>query len=60
MERYWLAAIALLCLFEGVMPLLFPRYWQHMLAELSQLPTNRFRQIGGGLVTIGLVILYWV
>jgi len=60
MDSYWLAALALLCLFEGLMPLLFPRYWQRMLKQLTTLPANQFRQIGGVLVTIGLVILYWL
>ena len=60
MDTYWLAAIALMCIFEGAMPLLFPGYWQKVLAKLSRVPTNQFRQVGGALVVIGLVLLYWL
>lgn len=58
-ESLWMA-LALVLLLEGIMPLLFPKQWQKQLQSLSQQPFSLIRRIGGALVVIGLVILWWL
>ncbi|KQA22602.1 membrane protein [Vibrio metoecus] len=43
---------------EGLGPLLAPRGWRQMVAQLSQQPDNQLRRIGGCLVVAGAVIAY--
>lgn len=58
-EAFWMA-LAFVFIIEGAGPLLFPRRWRNYIAQLSQQPLSALRQIGGVMVTIGLVFLYIV
>ena len=53
----WLA-LGLVLIVEGLGPLLAPRGWRNMVAQLSQQPDNQLRRIGGCLVVAGAVIAY--
>ncbi len=53
----WLA-LALVLVFEGLGPMLYPREWRRMIATMSTLPDNVLRRFGGGLVVAGIVIYY--
>ena len=53
----WLA-LALVLVLEGLGPMLYPRMWRRMIAAMTQLPDNRLRRFGGGLVVAGVVIYY--
>ena len=53
-----LTALAIVCLLEGVVPLLFPRRWQAMLQIIALQPPETIRRMAGVLVVAGLVILY--
>jgi len=53
----WLA-VALVLIFEGLGPMLFPQAWRRMVQTFSQLPEPMLRRIGGGLVVAGCVIYY--
>ncbi|QWL61715.1 DUF2065 domain-containing protein [Aeromonas jandaei] len=55
-----LTGIGLLLLFEGLGPLLMPRWWQQMLRLLSDQPAEQLRRIGGSLVVAGGAILWMV
>ncbi|MBS0194295.1 MAG: DUF2065 domain-containing protein [Proteobacteria bacterium] len=55
-----LAAVCLLCVFEGLLPLLAPRAWKQALAQLLGAPDHRLRIGGGVMVVIGLLALQWV
>ena len=44
----WLA-LALVLVFEGLGPMLYPRAWRRMIATMSTLPDNLLRRFGGGL-----------
>ncbi|HFQ5065689.1 TPA: DUF2065 domain-containing protein [Vibrio vulnificus] len=51
-------AFGLVLIVEGLGPLLAPRGWRNMVAQLSQQPDNQLRRIGGCLVVAGAVIAY--
>ncbi|EHK8986048.1 DUF2065 domain-containing protein [Vibrio vulnificus] len=51
----WLA-LGLVLIVEGLGPLLAPRGWRNMVAQLSKQPDNQLRRIGGCLVVAGAVI----
>ncbi|HAS6349171.1 DUF2065 domain-containing protein [Vibrio sp. IRLE0018] len=53
----WLA-LGLVLIVEGLGPLLAPRGWRNMVAQLSEQPDNQLRRIGGCLVVAGAVITY--
>ncbi|OJI55892.1 DUF2065 domain-containing protein [Vibrio vulnificus] len=51
-------ALGLVLIVEGLGPLLAPRGWRNMVAQLSEQPDNQLRRIGGCLVVAGAVITY--
>ncbi|AAO09753.1 DUF2065 domain-containing protein [Vibrio vulnificus] len=51
-------ALGLVLIVEGLGPLLAPRGWRNMVAQLSEQPDNQLRRIGGCLVVAGAVIAY--
>lgn len=53
----WLA-LALVLVFEGLGPMLYPKAWRKMIAAMTQLPDTMLRRFGGGLVVAGVVIYY--
>lgn len=53
----WLA-IGLVLIVEGLGPLIAPNGWRNMIAQLSELPDNLLRRVGGCLVVAGAVIAY--
>lgn len=59
MNWFW-GALALVCIIEGLGPLLFPDRWRLYLLKISQHPSNQLRQVGGVLVVIGIVTLYYL
>jgi len=54
MDNLWLA-LALLCVLEGVGPMLFPNKWRNYVRSLGQLPVKQIQTVGGGIVIIGLI-----
>ncbi|EOV0104845.1 TPA: DUF2065 domain-containing protein [Vibrio vulnificus] len=50
--------LGLVLIVEGLGPLLAPRGWRNMVAQLSGQPDNQLRRIGGCLVVAGAVIAY--
>lgn len=53
-------SIALVIIIEGVGPLLFPNRWRQYLKMLGETDSAQLRQIGGALVVIGLVSLFYL
>lgn len=53
----WLA-IGLVLVVEGLGPLIAPRGWRNMMAQLSEQPDNQLRRLGGCLVVAGAVIAF--
>ena len=55
-----LAAIALVCVIEGLLPALSPRSYRRAVAQLASLPDGTIRNFGLGLMVLGVVLLYVV
>ncbi|WP_087024497.1 DUF2065 domain-containing protein [Thaumasiovibrio subtropicus] len=59
MKAFWIA-IGLVLILEGLGPMLAPRGWRAMMAEISRFDNNQLRRVGGCLVVAGLVIVYTI
>ncbi|KXI27559.1 DUF2065 domain-containing protein [Paraglaciecola hydrolytica] len=55
-----LVALALLLIFEGLGPMLFPNKWQKFIQQVAQQPLNQLRSMGGVMVVIGIVSLIYL
>lgn len=53
-----LVAIALVLVFEGIIPFLAPDKFRQALAQLTQMPDQVLRMIGLASMTLGIVLLY--
>lgn len=60
MWEYWLAALGLMLVLEGMMPFLFPKVWRETLGKLAQLQDGQMRFVGLTLMIGGLLLIYWV
>ena len=59
MNDLW-AAMALLLVFEGILPFLAPARWKEAVQSLAQLTDGQLRAIGLGSMIVGLLLLAWV
>ena len=55
-----LIAFALVFIVEGIGPMLFPNKWQSYIRQIAEQPANQLRSMGGVLVTIGIVCLFFL
>ena len=53
-------ALAIVAIIEGIGPLLFPKRWRNYLLAVSIQPINQLRQVGGVLVVIGVICLWYL
>ncbi|WP_368411624.1 DUF2065 domain-containing protein [Agarivorans sp. 2_MG-2023] len=53
-----LLALALVCLMEGLGPLLFPKRWKRLLKLISAMSASNIRQIGLSLVGVSIILFY--
>ncbi|WP_432460183.1 DUF2065 domain-containing protein [Agarivorans sp. QJM3NY_25] len=58
MQDSTLLALALVCLIEGLGPLLFPKRWKNLLKMISESPASSIRTIGLYLVGTAIVLIY--
>jgi uncharacterized protein YjeT (DUF2065 family) len=54
------AAIALVLIFEGLLPLISPPKWREMFTQLLQLQDGQIRFFGLTTVLLGLFLLFWI
>ena len=54
------AAIALVFVFEGLLPFLSPGRWRSMIATVATLDDASLRRFGFGSMLVGVVLLYLV
>ena len=59
MNNFWLAALGLMLVLEGIMPFLFPASWRETLRKVSQFQDGQARFIGLTLMLAGLLLIYW-
>jgi uncharacterized protein YjeT (DUF2065 family) len=55
-----LIALAIVIVLEGIGPMLFPSTWRNYLLQVATQPVEQLRTIGGVMVTIGAVSLYFL
>ena len=60
MSDYWLAALGLMLVMEGVMPFLFPSAWRETMRKAAQFQDGQARFIGLSLMLGGLLLIYWI
>lgn len=60
MSNYWLAALGLMLVLEGIMPFLFPKAWRETLRKVAQFQDGQARFIGLTLMLCGLLLIYWI
>ena len=53
-------AFALLLIVEGLGPMLFPNKWQKFIQQVAQQPLNQLRSMGGVMVVVGIVSLFYL
>jgi hypothetical protein len=58
-NEIWVA-LCLVVVFEGLLLFAFPRAWQRMALELSQVDPRRLRAGGGIAIIVGLLLLQLV
>jgi len=58
METF-LTVLGLICFIEGLPYFAFPQAIKRWLAQLMTLPPEQLRAFGGGLMLLGLVLVYW-
>ena len=54
------SAIALVLILEGLLPFLNPSGYKSMLENMRNLPESQLRNFGLVLITVGLILLYFV
>ncbi len=60
MFEYFLTALGLMLVIEGLMPFLMPAAWRAGLLKLSQFQDGQTRFIGLTLMLSGLLLIYWI
>ncbi|QHE85826.1 DUF2065 domain-containing protein [Hydrogenophaga sp. BPS33] len=55
-ELFWLA-LALVLIFEGLLPLLAPRLWRRVFTDVMRLRDGQLRFFG--LLSVGCGVLFW-
>jgi uncharacterized protein YjeT (DUF2065 family) len=60
MGDYWLIAIGLMLVLEGIMPFLFPAEWRETLRKVAQFQDGQVRFLGLTLMLSGLLLIYWI
>lgn len=58
-EGYLITVAGLICFFEGLPYLAFPEQLKRWLLRLCGLPTAQLRFMGGALMVLGLILVYW-
>jgi len=60
MSETALAAIALMLVFEGILPFAAPRLWRETMRRVGELGDAQLRVVGLGSMVAGLVVLLFV
>jgi uncharacterized protein len=55
-----LMALALMLIFEGVLPFIAPNLWRDTFRKITQMSDGQIRFVGLSSMIVGLLILLWV
>ncbi|WP_024851002.1 DUF2065 domain-containing protein [Hydrogenovibrio kuenenii] len=58
LDNILISAIALVFIFEGLMPFVFPHFWQKMMSEAVKMEEKKIRLMGLISLVVGMVILF--
>jgi len=56
----FLMALALMLIFEGVLPFIAPNLWRDTFRRITQMSDGQIRFVGLSSMIVGLLILLWV
>ena len=56
----FLMALALMLIFEGVLPFIAPNLWRETFRKITQMTDGQIRFVGLSSMIVGLLILLWV
>jgi len=56
----FLAAMALVLIFEGLIPFFSPQGYKNMVQQMSEMPVQTLRSVGLVLMILGVIFLYLV
>ena len=59
LKAYLITMVGLICFFEGLPYLACPDQFRMWLLRVCTLPTRTLRLLGGGLMVLGLLLVYW-
>ena len=57
LETALISALALVLIIEGLLPFMFPKFWQKMMSEATLLTEKQLRLMGLVSISIGLAVL---
>jgi uncharacterized protein YjeT (DUF2065 family) len=60
MFDYWLIALGLMLVLEGIMPFIFPAAWRETLSRIAQFQDGQVRFLGLTLMLSGILLIYWI
>ena len=60
MSEIALAALALMLVFEGILPFVAPRAWRETMRRVGELSDGQLRFVGLGSMLVGLAVLFLV
>lgn len=58
LDNVLISAIALVFIFEGLMPFVFPHFWQKMMSEAVKMEAKKIRLMGLISLVVGMAILF--
>ena len=56
----FLMALALMLIFEGVLPFIAPTLWRDTFRKITQMSDGQIRFVGLSSMIVGLLMLWWV
>ncbi len=59
-ENLFFTALALVFIFEGLLPFIFPKFWKKMMGHAIEQDEKSLRKMGLISITVGMVILYFL
>lgn len=60
LENTLIAALALVFIFEGLLPFVFPNVWRKMMLEAANLSEKQLRLMGLTAIIFGMIVLLFV
>jgi uncharacterized protein YjeT (DUF2065 family) len=60
LETALISAIALVFILEGLLPFMFPKFWQNMMSQAILLTEKQLRIMGLVSISIGLAVLMFL